>query len=184
MENTEFRLNESKFLLEKMKESKSKSPDFDYYLNAYISSSRSVIWIMKNEYSNINGWKKWYECKGLSKEQEILLKGIVEIRNSSIKQKPLKVGTYITINDNEESYDIKELLSDYNGKKMKFKFEIQEEELDHVNIIKDTNHFSISGKLKIASTVEKFKNKDIIDVCMEYDNWLTDIVYECTKIFG
>ena len=53
-----------------MKDSKDKSLEFEYYLNAYSSSSRSVIRIMNSEYSKVNGWKKWYEDKAVSEEQK------------------------------------------------------------------------------------------------------------------
>lgn len=182
MENTEFRLNESKFFLERMKDSKDKSPEFEYHLNAYISSSRSVIWIMNSEYSKVNGWKKWYEDKGVSEEQKKLLDGIVKMRNRSVKQKPLKVTTYITIGDDKNFCDINDVARRFVGKKVSI--EIMEEKRDGFNFYEDKNRVEVSGELKISTTVEEFKNKDIFDICIEYDAWLSIIVNECVSIFG
>jgi hypothetical protein len=97
VENTEFRLNESKFFLGKLKENKEKTLEFEYYLDAYVSSARSVLWIMKSEYSKLNEWNKWYEEKDPNEEQKKLLKGIVDMRNRTLKQRPLKVKKYASI---------------------------------------------------------------------------------------
>jgi hypothetical protein len=59
MTGTKLKVNEAKFFLEKMKESFQKQPDFDYYLSAFISSSRSVLWVMRCEFSKIHGWEEW-----------------------------------------------------------------------------------------------------------------------------
>jgi len=185
MENTEFRLNESKFFLERMKDSKEdKSLEFEYHLNAYISSSRSVIWIMNSEYSKVNGWKKWNEDKGVSEELKKLLDGIVKMRNRSLKQKPLKVTTYTTIGDDKNFCDINDVFKRFVGKKVAIEIETMKEKRNEFNFYEDANRVEVSGKLKSSTTVEEFKNKDIIDICIEYDAWLSIIVNECVSIFG
>lgn len=182
MENTEFKLNESKFFLEKMKESKDEKIEFEYYLNAYINSSRSVLWIMKSEYSKINGWKKWYEDKD-DEEQKNILDGIVKMRNRSIKQSPLKVTTYYTIGDDKKFYDIKEAFRKFDGRKVDISIKPLEEKVEEFKMYEDNNKLEISGKFNISTTVEEFKYKDIIDICEEYDTWLSNIVNECINIF-
>lgn len=186
MEDTKFRLNESKFFLERMKESEEKSTEFEYYLNAYVSSARSILWIMKSEYSKLSEWKSWYDEKVVSDEQKKLLDGIVKMRNRSLKQKPLKVREYITIGDDKNYLDFNNLLRKYIGKKVSFKIE----ELDKFN---EANGFTfnerdgettVTGKLKISKTVEEFKDKDIINICEEYDTWLTSVVNECINTFS
>ncbi|MCW6124219.1 hypothetical protein [Clostridium sporogenes] len=183
MENTEFRLNESKFFLEGMKENKEKSPEFEYYLNAYISSARSVLWIMKNEYCKLKEWKKWYDDKDVNQEQKKLLEGIVKMRNRSLKQRPLKVKEYITIGDDKNFCDIGEVFKKFIGKRVNVEIK-QIEDLKKFNISEDRNYTEVIGKLRISTTVEEFKNKDIINICTEYDTWLSNIVNECINIFG
>ncbi|WP_050607249.1 hypothetical protein [Clostridium niameyense] len=186
MENTEFRLNESKFFLKRMKENKEKSPEFEYYLNAYVSSARSVLWIMKSEYSKLKEWGKWYDNKGVSQEQKKLLDGIVKMRNRSLKQRPLKVRKYATIGDDKSFCDIDEVFKKFIGKRVNIKIEPIEDlkNLKGFNIYNDNNHTEVTGKLKISTTVEEFKNEDIINICEEYDVWLSNITSECINIFG
>ena len=44
---TRLKLEESSFFLKKMEENIKLDPDFDYYFNAFISSGRSVTFIMQ-----------------------------------------------------------------------------------------------------------------------------------------
>lgn len=183
MENTQFRLDESKFFLERMKENKEKLPEFEYYLSAYTSSARSILWIMKSEYNKINEWEKWYDEKVVSDEQKKLLDGIVKMRNRSLKQRPLKLRQYITVGDDKNFCDFVEVMRKYNGKKVKIKIE-HKNSGGKFDLIEKEGETNVSGILRVMKTVEEFKNKDIIDVCEEYDVWLTGIVSECIEMFG
>lgn len=182
MQDTEFRLNESKFFLKTMKENEEKKPEFEYYLDAYISSARSVLWIMNSEYCKLKEWKKWYDEKGVNNEQKKLLDGIVKMRNRSLKQRPLKVRKYTTVGDGKNFCDIEEVMRKYLGKEITL--EIKEiEKPENYSFYEDENSTVVSGVLKISTTVEEFKDKDIIDICEEYDSWLTDVVSECIRKF-
>ena len=56
--NTKLKLKEALFFLQKMETHVDIEPDFDFYLNAFVSSSRSVKWIMNKEYSKVEGWEE------------------------------------------------------------------------------------------------------------------------------
>lgn len=92
------KLNEAEFFLNNLKKHKNIFPEFDYYLNAFVSSARSILWIMKFEYGSNNKWRDWYNNKTTSESEDILLRGIKNMRNRSIKQAPLKTKKYPVMN--------------------------------------------------------------------------------------
>ncbi len=48
-------------------------PKFLYYLSAFVSSARSVPWVMRSEYAEVPGWERWFEGEEqLVEEQELL----------------------------------------------------------------------------------------------------------------
>jgi hypothetical protein len=117
------------------------------------------------------------------KEQKKLLKGIVDMRNRTLKQRPLKVKKYATVGDDKNFCDIYEVFDRYIGEKINLTIEAMDED-PGFSVREDNDETQITGKLKISTTVEEFKNKDIIDICAEYDEWLSSIVNECIKLFG
>ena len=52
---TKHKLEEAKFFLEQLRANYGKLKKFDYFLSAFISSARSVTWVMRNEYSSVPG---------------------------------------------------------------------------------------------------------------------------------
>ncbi|RHR21780.1 hypothetical protein DWX43_23515 [Clostridium sp. AF19-22AC] len=118
MKNTESRLGEARFFFNKMKESENVFPEFNYYLNAFISSSRSVLWIMNAEYNKIEGWHKWYADKEPDELTKIMLKGIVDARNRSLKKEPLYANKYITLGDDQCYTDLMEILESLVGREL------------------------------------------------------------------
>ena len=164
MKHTQFVLDETQFFLSKMEENQESFPDFNYYLNAYISAARSVLWIMKNEYCKVSGWLEWYDSTEVDHDKKLLLKGIVEMRNRSLKKAPLQIKQEYIIGDKEVSYNI------YDSKR--------------AGRISDDNTLVLKGTINKINSVQEFKNKDILDVCRQYFDWLNQIVKVCIKQFG
>lgn len=188
LNETNNRLNEADFFLNKLKEHKDVFPDFDYFLNAFISSARSVLWIMKNEYGSNEAWKKWYNNKPTSESEDILLKGITKMRNRSLKQAPLKIRKFPMISLGSETVDLYEELHKYiskHGKNKKYSLTIKEKDnVETREILVNEDILTINGKLNIYDTVEEFKESNIIDKCEEYLLWLKLLVEECTELFN
>jgi hypothetical protein len=97
MTNTQHKLNEASFFLGKLEQDYLKHPDFDYYLSAFISSARSVLWIMRSEYHTIEGWEDWYISKKPDQDEELFLKRVNEIRVRSEKITALKTGSGMSV---------------------------------------------------------------------------------------
>lgn len=167
-----------------MMASTDKIPEFNYFLNAYISSARSVLWIMQNEFKHIDGWREWYDSFSETEDMKALLKGIVDMRNRSLKQQPLQISEFITIGNETDYFDLIEELQPFD--KQKVDLTIQEVKLksDKPKIFRGENELKITGKLNIRKTVKEFKNKDIVDICIQYNTWLLEIVDECLAKFS
>lgn len=57
--NTRHKLNEADFFLCELERNYLNYPDFEYFLSAFISSARAVLWIMESEYNSIKAWRTW-----------------------------------------------------------------------------------------------------------------------------
>ncbi|WP_313232425.1 hypothetical protein [Tissierella praeacuta] len=182
------KLNEAEFFLNKLKEHENIFPEFDYYLNAFVSSARSVLWIMKSEYNSNNGWKNWYENKSTNQSEDNLLKGITGMRNRSLKQEPLKTEKYFMMSLQLETVDVWEEVKKFveeHGKDKKYDITIKSDGMPkNRGILKDKNSLTIQGRLDVYDTVEEFKDNNIIDKCEEYFLWLKSIVKECSSLFN
>lgn len=96
-DKTKRKLEEAKFFLEQLKANYGKAKKFDFYLSAYISSARSVLWVMKSEYGKVPSWKAWYESQKPDDEERALLKGTNKIRTRVVKREPLSSLASVTI---------------------------------------------------------------------------------------
>lgn len=178
------KLNESEFFLNKLKKHKNIFPEFDYYLNAFVSSARSILWIMQFEYDSNHKWRDWYKNKTTSESEDILLSGIKNMRNRSIKQAPLKTKKYPIMNLDSETVDIYEEIKKFVDENKKYNIVIeQNNNIKNSKISRDVSELTINGKLNIYHTVEEFKDSNIIDKCEEYFLWLKSVVEECTRLF-
>lgn len=182
------KLDEANFFLNKLKEYKNIFPEFDYFLNAYASSARAVLWIMKSEYDSNDKWKNWYANKSTSEYEDILLRGITNMRNRSLKQAPLKTKKYHMMNLDSETVDLYEELNkflDKHGRDKRYNIQLKEvDNIENPEILRNKNELTIHGRLNIYETVEEFKDSNIIDKCEEYFLWLKSLVEECTSLFN
>lgn len=76
----------------------SKLNEFITYLSSFLSSGRSITWVLQKEYSRVDGFKKWYE-----KEQEVmrcdkLMERIKDLRNKSEKEGSIQPNLVISLN--------------------------------------------------------------------------------------
>ena len=85
--------------LERLAPGNHKPPVCQNYLSAFISSARSVMWVMRSECHAAEGWEEWYQSKKPGSEDEELLRTINAVRIRSEKQAPLNLGYNIAFND-------------------------------------------------------------------------------------
>ncbi|MEJ2252524.1 MAG: hypothetical protein P8Y97_23045 [Candidatus Lokiarchaeota archaeon] len=176
---TQIKLNEALFFYQKMIDNIKIESDFDYYLNAFLSSARSVTFIIHQEPLKTNldyiikipndiGIKegKDYEIKlfteGGKNKKEQFFEG--KEANSIIRMKS-KVKILRTLKKSKQKIN-------QNGEKV-------EKEID-------LNEIKKNGYIKFRDRPKRFNdiNKNILYFCEEYSMWLANIVEECGKFFN
>jgi hypothetical protein len=186
MSRTRDKLKEAHFFLQKLKEHYAQHPDIDYYLSAFISSSRSVIWVMQSEYSSIKGWREWYDSREPTLKEALFLKSINEVRIRSEKKEPLQTSSQvaISISKRDTTPDLKEALGDIVDKRVKVTIASRKgvREKHRVRISKRSISFvaKISEFIKV---VEEFPDQDILPICQKYYRILKLLVKECEQHF-
>ena len=168
------KFNEAAFFLEELKKHY-KGKEFFYYLSAYMSAARSVLWIMKSEFQRIPGWQVWYDRRETTESEDEFLKKIADIRNDLVKRSPqgLQMLMECTINkeDAAKSQDlIQKLLS--GGR------------IVDVGEMKDPSTGVPVTIDKVFFSHENFPNEDILAVCKKYLAWLAGHLEACLAAFG
>ena len=198
MKLTEGKLNEARFFLGKLEQTYyeylealgsdgPKSPVSQYYLSAFISSARSVMWVMRYEYHDVQGWEAWYDSQKANREHEEaeLLKKINDVRIRSEKKSPLILAPNVAFNSisDEISLESDETLPKEQRKKFKAKFTEVPKEGEDSNKEPKT----IELLLEVRSfflALEDFSNEDILKLCKSYLSFLKRMVSECKEQFG
>jgi len=188
MSRTRDKLEEAHFFLQKLKEHYAQQPDVDYYLSAFISSSRSVIWVMRSEYSNIRGWRDWYNYREPTLEESIFLKSINEVRIRSEKKEPLQTSTQMTvdINERDTTPELKEAMETLVDKEMKVTIAVAKDAVKKRQARTRISKRSISFLAKISDlikTVKEFPDQDVLPICQKYYIILKSLVDECEQHF-
>jgi hypothetical protein len=97
MSRTRRKFMEATFFLRKLEESVTEHPDFDYFFSAFVSSARSVTWVMKAEYKECPGWLRWYETKKPDESEHLLLSQMNALRVRSEKFEPLETRVAVVV---------------------------------------------------------------------------------------
>lgn len=184
MKFTEEKLKEAKFFLDKVRESYLKYPEFNYYLNAYLGSARSVLWVMKYEFGEIENYRIWHSSYKLDEEEEKFLKKINDLRITSTKKYPLGVSEKIEweIVEDTVTDDVKKQLKKLDKKVINF--ELSTDNLKRDSVKKD-NDITFSVKLKKGYPyIDEFPNENVLDICNKYYEFLEPIVADCLNNFG
>jgi hypothetical protein len=186
---TRSKLEEARFFLSKLKDKENWDGNvISYYLSAFISSSRSALWIMRCEYKSVSGWQAWYDLLKPTTAQAGFIKKITDIRNRSEKEGPLQVGGKVVLRISKEhmTEELKTFLkSNVNKPFVVALADPAQVEVTKANVDLINNRASSLVKLdKVFFTLNEFPNKDVITVCNRYFNLLNGIVRKCESLFG
>lgn len=177
MTNTELKLDEAKFFLEKLD---TQDSHFDYYLSAFLNAARSTTWIMRNEFQNIKGWEKWYNSIEVTKESKNLLNKINDFRILSTKQSGIKTEFLLfdTFHISDEEYQKFLGLTEEPGE-----YTITISDFDESNA---TNNSESSFITRIDSSRQSSlpSRIEMIELGKEYLDLLTQLVSACIKKFS
>lgn len=181
MSHTSDKLAEAGFFLAKLDETHG-TKEFDYYLNAFIASARSVLWVMRAEYSKKEGWEAWYQAKEPTDEEARLLRLTRELRNTSEKVKPLRAYSEveITIPKEHASDELVAGLKQVIGERLQLT--ISDEGLDEIPV--GSTHFKakLDGVRYKVADIET--GEPILGICHRYHAQISDVVYAAMELFG
>jgi len=93
MSNTQRKLEEAKYFFKRMLETYQIPFEFECNLQAFISSARSVTFVMQAEYSKKAHFDEWYEKKVEEMQTDELLDFFKQARTKSIHEESLTPGT-------------------------------------------------------------------------------------------
>ena len=179
MKKTTQKLSESKFFLDKMKESYMKHDEFDYYFSAFISACRSVLWVLKAECKKNEEWLAWYEAKEPTKEEALFLKQSNEMRVRSEKHTPLKPDLMSTmvLDPTNLSPEVMELIRNGEIDKLDIQFHTSEEDVPE-----DRVYVPIVASEEYKQ-VNEFEGEDVLSVCEKYYQLVHGVVSESSANF-
>lgn len=169
------KIKEASFFLKELK-TNTNDAKFVYFLSAYISAARSVLWTMRSEFQRIPGWQQWYDERKTSPAENEFLRKIAEIRNDLVK-KALD-GLFVT--------KMECTVTEKDTAKVERMFERL---TSGGRIVSDDEIIDLSNSLPI--TIDRlffvhksFPDDDFLDVCDKYMAWLIDHMSSCLAAFG
>lgn len=178
MTNTERKLDEARFFLNRLNIN---DPYFDYILSAYLNASRSVLWVMKNEFLQIKGWTQWHNVRTLDENEENILREINKLRIRVTKQDGVKTDFFIdgdSICVDEDSYaKAKKILKWPSGTKLKITISELNEGKNKNN---GSNPLSLHCRVKTRNgKIALCNRKKLLNLCKNYFLFLEQIASEC-----
>lgn len=186
-DRTNNKLGEAKFFLDQLKPNYGKLKKFDYYLSAFISSARSVLWVMRSEYSKVLGWEQWYKDRKPNAEETALLKGTNDIRIRTEKIGSLQTASTFTVTGItipiEDVEKVQAFMSRASKQKVAVKLSgknkdaLLEMELNGERISYPATEVLVERKL------DEFPDTDILEVCQNYYNAIKSVAEECRRTF-
>ena len=181
MSRTRHKLAEAQFFLKKIDEhyyddipeafgKMDQPPVISFFLSAFVSSARSVTWIMRSEYGSTPGWNEWFASKHPDEGELDLLQTFNELRIRTQKIRPLVPAI---------SAHVGEAQADQNPRMPRIKVSITpvSENPDEPIIF--------NGQItQVSWTLENRDGAELSAKCHEYLSRLTVLVSECEGVFG
>lgn len=182
--DTEFKFKEVKYFLSLLSRRSTIGEKFDFLLNAFVNSARSITWIMKAEFSKVDGWRKWYNSKKANEEENKLLRLFNEMRISSTKIKPLKTALVIVFSviipkDDKVTYkELNEILKPGKVKVTFYKKGAKARKPSKGLLLKEVQIE------EICRPIREYSEEDALKLCKKYFAFLENLVNECVEKFG
>jgi hypothetical protein len=189
MSKTSEKLKEAAFFFKQMEANYFVHPTFIYFTSAFISSARSILWIMRSEYQGIEGWESWYETKRPTADEDLLLKQMNSARVRTEKQAPLeavlRVEVDIQIPPGRDAEEIRRSLESYREKTLKVTAKMLDESNKSNEFEVDEFGLKFTGKVeKVFYILEDLAEEDVLKQCKKYYTILEKLVAECEEHFN
>lgn len=170
------KLDEAKFFLEKMRAAHGESREFDYYLNAFISSCRSVQWVLSAQFNKENSLKEWLESQRPTSEEASILKATNDLRVRSTKKESVSTDKIAILSfdprqlshlPEEEFTRLKQAFESGDFSNLTIQFHHQDEGYSAENPPEGRVFIPITQS-KAFRQVTEFPNEDILEVADKY----------------
>lgn len=181
MSHTRRKFDEANFFLQRMGTHFSDHPEFDYYLNAFISSARSVLWVMRTEYHAVDGWENWFSTKQVAADEQELLRKVNDIRVRSVKTQPLETRFVLIVDipaDNVNP-EMKSLLTSGGERFMVAPMKISSNGTMSLPDGFPIDEAIVGKSVGFERHLDEFPDENIVNVCTRYLKFLEDVVAEC-----
>lgn len=158
---------------------------FDFNLSAFVSAARSVLWIMRSEYSDLVEWEAWFKTKTPNLEEQQFIKTISDIRNKNLKSTPLKTRAIaeLLIPSEYVTSELKKTLQNQTGNRMHLEFRSLSEVKDEVTVVDDDELRFVAKIGRAFLCIDDFPEDDILDISKRYYLLLEALVRECNEHF-
>ncbi len=180
---TEYKLKEAKYFISLLSRNKKNSEQFDFLLNAFVNSARSITWVMRAEFSKIPEWVSWFNAREVKKSERYILDLFNSLRVSASKKESLK--TYflvgIKIPENKFSNSLNRRLERLSGKKLLISIKRDLGRKPKLNPKKLTFSAYLAD---VRRGVIGFTEKDILQLCGNYLAILDNLVKDCIRKFS
>jgi len=182
MTRTQKKLDEAKYFLNQLKVT---DPYFDYVLSAFLNAARSVFWVMRYEFTQVPGWKEWFDSAEASKEEQALLTDTNQMRISSAKKGEMNTEFFLFGDDKitvaGASYpDAKRMLDELEGAEVEVIIRIPG---DAEKTLSAKDAFVLDGYVKSEHERSPDPRPAIKRKCDAYFAFLNQIVCRCHEKF-
>jgi len=202
MEKTKKKLDEAKYFLDQLTHNE---VNFDFIFSAFISSARSVLWVMHHEFSGDEAWETWYDLINPSRSESDILKQANALRVQTTKNNPIETDYHLLpgVVIKKESYPVLhkfwdmvedgdkisiEFIEGDNGSPVQMNVIILEDDGGLINL--DDNPFLVEPE-EVLCMKAKIKNlsdeldprQKLIILAKKYYSFLGDIVERCATKF-
>ena len=188
MSRTRRKLTEAQFFLRKLEDALAEHPDFDYFFSAFVSSARSVTWVMKAEYKECPGWLAWYENKKPGETEQLLLAQMNDLRVQSEKFQPLETRVAIVMDFPPEAVtpELREFLDAGVGKRFRtWIYEVPDEGPAKLPTDVPEGASVFVGSLQgVVRHVPELNDQDVLSACKAYVATLELLVAEAEATAG
>jgi hypothetical protein len=181
MSDTQHKLEESKYFLDRTRENINSRKYFSFNLSAFLSSTRSVTWVMQKEFRHCNGFDKWYEDERTQMKKDPQCKFIVDKRDVTVHERTIMPNKKVSVNIKEKKIMVNESVNVKvirNGNVISESTSIPRHSIEIPDINEKEKEYSISRFFM------EYPDDDLLKVCEQYLGKLGELVEECIKLFS
>jgi hypothetical protein len=176
--DTREKLLEVKYFLERMIETHTERNAFKCNLGAFLSSARSVTWIMQKEFGKVPGFANWYTAQQSKMKADAKMKILDDQRDVTIHQKSISPRAHVNISITEHitvTDSVSVLIIRADG---------TVERRNSMPPSPPTPPSKTEAMVEWRWYFNEIPDMDVITVCKEHTSKLESIVTECERLFG